>query len=177
MAPQLANTQASCSKQAAQATPKGLAPPALCRCCRKCKSTGIFRWAVITVQRGCLNRDEKSLIFRPGFCAVGETRTRTGLLPLPPQSSVSTISPPPLLSLGLQRYDKKSILQIFLRIFFEIIVIATHFYMHHHHFLICQDWLYHNLRTDMLAQPRNFNIYCIHATITDTRKSTKGVGN
>ena len=28
--------------------------------------------------------------------AVGETRTRTGLLPLPPQSSVSTISPPPL---------------------------------------------------------------------------------
>ena len=29
--------------------------------------------------------------------AVGETRTRTGLLPLPPQSSVSTISPPPLL--------------------------------------------------------------------------------
>ena len=31
------------------------------------------------------------------FCAVGETRTRTGLLPLPPQSSVSTISPPPLL--------------------------------------------------------------------------------
>ena len=37
---------------------------------------------------------------RPAFadllCAVGETRTRTGLLPLPPQSSVSTISPPPL---------------------------------------------------------------------------------
>ena len=30
------------------------------------------------------------------LCAVGETRTRTGLLPLPPQSSVSTISPPPL---------------------------------------------------------------------------------
>ena len=29
-------------------------------------------------------------------CAVGETRTRTGLRPLPPQSSVSTISPPPL---------------------------------------------------------------------------------
>ena len=28
--------------------------------------------------------------------AVGETRTRTGLLPQPPQSSVSTISPPPL---------------------------------------------------------------------------------
>ena len=34
------------------------------------------------------------LLFRG---AVGETRTRTGLLPLPPQSSVSTISPPPLL--------------------------------------------------------------------------------
>ena len=37
---------------------------------------------------------------RPAFLlvlgAVGETRTRTGLLPLPPQSSVSTISPPPL---------------------------------------------------------------------------------
>ena len=32
------------------------------------------------------------------ICAVGETRTRTGLLPLPPQSSVSTISPPPLLN-------------------------------------------------------------------------------
>ena len=30
------------------------------------------------------------------WSAVGETRTRTGLLPLPPQSSVSTISPPPL---------------------------------------------------------------------------------
>ena len=32
----------------------------------------------------------------PSLSAVGETRTRTGLLPLPPQSSVSTISPPPL---------------------------------------------------------------------------------
>ena len=32
----------------------------------------------------------------PFSSAVGETRTRTGLLPLPPQSSVSTISPPPL---------------------------------------------------------------------------------
>ena len=40
------------------------------------------------------------LLFRG---AVGETRTRTGLLPLPPQSSVSTISPPPLCCLGLQR--------------------------------------------------------------------------
>ena len=30
------------------------------------------------------------------WSAVGETRTRTGLRPLPPQSSVSTISPPPL---------------------------------------------------------------------------------
>ena len=46
--------------------------------------------------------------------AVGETRTRTGLLPLPPQSSVSTISPPPLRWLGLQRYDKKLNLQTFL---------------------------------------------------------------
>ena len=35
------------------------------------------------------------LSIRP-WGAVGETRTRTGLLPLPPQSSVSTISPPPL---------------------------------------------------------------------------------
>ena len=56
---------------------------------------------------------------RPAFLlvlrAVGETRTRTGLLPLPPQSSVSTISPPPLCWLGLQRYDKNLNLQIFLR--------------------------------------------------------------
>ena len=35
--------------------------------------------------------------------AVGETRTRTGLLPLPPQSSVSTISPPPRLWIGIAK--------------------------------------------------------------------------
>ena len=56
---------------------------------------------------------------RPAICwslsAVGETRTRTGLLPLPPQSSVSTISPPPLCCLGLQRYDKNLNFQIFLQ--------------------------------------------------------------
>ena len=40
-APELANTPASSSKQAARATPKGLVPPALCRRFRKCKSTGI----------------------------------------------------------------------------------------------------------------------------------------
>ena len=45
-APPLANTPASGSQQAARATPKGLAPPALCRWCRKCKSTKVFRWAL-----------------------------------------------------------------------------------------------------------------------------------
>ena len=40
-------------------------------------------------------------------CAVGETRTRTGLRPLPPQSSVSTISPPPL-EFGIAKVRQKS---------------------------------------------------------------------
>ena len=38
---------------------------------------------------------------------MGETRTRTGLLPLPPQSSVSTISPPPLLLIGIAKVRQK----------------------------------------------------------------------
>ena len=48
---------------------------------------------------------------RPAFLlvlrAVGETRTRTGLLPLPPQSSVSTISPPPRLWIGIAKVRQK----------------------------------------------------------------------
>ena len=40
------------SKQAARATLHGLAPPALCRWCRKCKSPDFFRWALNFIKCG-----------------------------------------------------------------------------------------------------------------------------
>ena len=54
-------------------------------------------------------------------CAVGETRTRTGLRPLPPQSSVSTISPPPL-EFGIAKVRQKSELPNFSEKFFSFFV-------------------------------------------------------
>ena len=53
------------------------------------------------------SRNKKRPAFLLVLRAVGETRTRTGLLPLPPQSSVSTISPPPL-EFGIAKVRQKS---------------------------------------------------------------------
>ena len=50
------------------------------------------------IPKGIIKEKRKQVVLLPSLSAVGETRTRTGLLPLPPQSSVSTISPPPLLN-------------------------------------------------------------------------------
>ena len=60
-------------------------------------------------------KQKKETAFRTVSCAVGESRTHTPQRALPPQSSVSTISPLPR-RLGLQRYGKKPKLQIIFRL-------------------------------------------------------------
>ena len=50
----------------------------------------------LIIYQGIIKEKRKQVVLLPSLSAVGETRTRTGLRPLPPQSSVSTISPPPL---------------------------------------------------------------------------------
>ena len=106
MATELANTPASSSKQAAQAKPKGLLR-LLCAGRSKLQNNRLFTLSpnqpgfYVEPQNvesnGYKMKKRKTFRFSSfRWGAVGETRTRTGLLPLPPQSSVSTISPPPL---------------------------------------------------------------------------------
>ena len=72
-----------------------------------------------TLQRVIKKKKRKNLsIFPLSYRgAVGETRTRTGLLPLPPQSSVSTISPPPLLNWDCKGSTKNQFRKLFLNFY------------------------------------------------------------
>ena len=61
----------------------------------------------LIIYQGIIKEKRKQVVLLPSLSAVGETRTRTGLRPLPPQSSVSTISPPPL-EFGIAKVRQKS---------------------------------------------------------------------
>jgi hypothetical protein len=64
-APQLAYTTANCSRQAAQATPKGLAPPASCYCEQTRSKTFNNRRSEAVLHKKKLHFDKKRKICIP----------------------------------------------------------------------------------------------------------------